>query len=268
MPDVAGSSPEGDENAIPHSRVTEMVDKAKQDMQTQLDSERQRSQSLQAQLAVAAVAKAGGAQDPQGPAKWTREALQAKVESSELTPEQAGAIWQKQEIEEKVTEQVAGVEQRLRAEQMQRSTATTLQSQVDAYKGSVPEVMNEGSEERDRLKSEYQWLLGQGYQQNLHTELLALRAAFGDVASRKNSKETTSQRPRSKEVAGSGGRRGKTPKVDNEGGSDIDLTDRQQSYYQHRVDAGQMTWKDIRERFARVSKRRAERPNQVLRHGT
>jgi hypothetical protein len=267
MADVPGSSPEDGENSIPHSRVQEMIEKAKGDMQTQLNAERQRSQGLQNALAGVAT-RGGGNGAPAGPAKWTRETLQAKVESNELTPEQAGAIWQKQEISDKVSEQVAGVEQRLRNEATQRSTATTLQSQVDEYKAVIPAVMEDDSEERDRLKSEYQWLIGQGYTQGLHTELLALRAAFGDPGSRKKSRETTSQRPKSREVAGSGGRRSSSGKTDNEGGSDIDLTDRQRAYYQHRVEANQMSWKDVRDRFARVAKRRAERPNQVLRHGS
>ncbi len=257
---------ESSEEVVTESRVSEMVADAKKDMEGQLATERVRSQRLETALATAAQApRQATAQAATAPAKWTRESLQKLVDSKDLTAEQAGAYWQQQEIDTRVTAKVAEAEARITQRMGQSAAATNLQTQVDAYKEVRPEIMTEGTPERESLKKEYQWLLTQGHQAGLHTELTALRSAFGEPLAR--STETTHQRKATRESSSSSdkGNRGSAQRAD---GGDIDITDRQRAHYQKRVDQRSMTWKEVRERVARVSKRRAERPNQVIPYGS
>ena len=264
MADNPATSSEGDEGSVTQARVAEMVSAAKQDMEGQLASERVRSQRLETALTTAAQG-ANRPAAPSEPAKHTRESLQKLVDSKDLTPEQAGAKWQEQEIDDRVTAKVAEAEQRIGTQLRQGVANSNLQTQVDEYKAAMPEVMNEGTTERESLKKEYQWLLSQGHQAGLHTELLALRSAFGEAKGR--STETTHQRGATRESSSSSGKgnRGSTAKAD---GGDIDLTDRQRVYYTKRVDGGVITWPQVRERFKRVMDRRRDNPNQVIPYGS
>ncbi len=58
---------------------------------------------------------------------------------------------------------------------------------IEAYRTLKPEMLQEGTPERERLKGEYKYLVEElGYPQNHATELAAARAAFGDLKALQN----------------------------------------------------------------------------------
>lgn len=107
--------------------------------------------------------------------EYTRAQLLAAVEEGQVSQAQADEIWERQ-IERRV-ERKMGEEIERRSVQSQRSTLVT--SELNRYKSAVPELLEDGSDVRQRVESEYTFLLSTGLNPGLETELAAVRAVLG-----------------------------------------------------------------------------------------
>lgn len=264
-----GAGPD-EATTIPRQTAEEMIAKAREDMQGQLQSERARSQRLEQALATAAASRGGG--EPGSGARaepeLTREALQARIDSKELTPEAAGELWQDNRIDQKVERRVREEAAKIAQQLQQQQRTTTVEEQLGEYKQARPDILKDGSDDRKVLEEQYGWLLKQGYLANKQTEVLACRMAFGEAkpAAREVTNEVRETNETRGASAGGGRRRGGSAKKDPL--ESLGLSDRQVDYYRSRIEKRQMTEKQVIERVKRVRSNREDKPNQVLRYGS
>lgn len=106
--------------------------------------------------------------------EYTWAELENFIVEGKLTRDQA------QDYKDQQTEK--RLRQKLEADQARRSTESQVLGQIEQYKQLIPDVMEHGSESRQRYETEYTYLVNTlGYPANYQTQLAATRAAFGDI---------------------------------------------------------------------------------------
>jgi hypothetical protein len=131
--------------------------------------------------------------------RYSTAQLQEAVDAGKIT--QAAALeiirlQERQDIE-------AQLEKKLQAKLEQSNASNRVQSKIDEYADRMPGLRRQGSEEWTKAAEAYRELIQDGHDEGLKTELAALRIAFPDGGKAKEApKETTAQRQRSVESAG------------------------------------------------------------------
>ena len=154
-----------------------------------------------------------------------RDELLAKVEAGDMSQAEADNIWQGQ-IESSVADQVEIVVK-------DTAAATKMQTELDQYEKTVPELSDESSELYAKVAKEYRYLTQTlGMPDVTSTTLAAVRSVVGPADSLK--KVTIKKNAGDGHFETGGGNDGKKP-----GGADkIVLTDRQKDHYRKCIDNG------------------------------
>lgn len=174
-PDVV-EQPEGsggeEPKTIPKERFDQVWARSKKDearvreLQSQLEREREERIRLEERAKIQ--------QEQQNQKEYTWAELENFIAEGKLTRDQA------QEYKDKQTEQ--RLERKFKAQHEQTSSNTEILNEIEQYKKHIPDVMEPGSESRQRYEQEYAYLVGKlKYPPNYATQLAATRAAFGDL---------------------------------------------------------------------------------------
>lgn len=168
------------------------------------------------------------------PNRYTRAQLSAAVEAEQISQSQADEFWDNQlsaDIESRVMSQVTTLND-------QNNLTNTLSSQINSYTDNVKGLMEEGSENRNKVTSEFNYLVSIGQPNDKTTELAALRSVFGDV---KKLKKEVDSRETHQEIGG-----GQVNEPEDKGIKS--LTQKQKNYYSKQIANGiYRDWKEVAE---------------------
>lgn len=163
--------------------------------------------------------KAGAGRKQEAPAErpkvYTKAELKAGVDGGQITQEQADDIWDTQR-EAQITARAETVALETVTRQ---ATKERIDADLKAYKRLKPDIMDKGSETREKIREEYQYLAGIGKPQDEATELAAIRAVLGPLAKLEKAASASRSQESHEETGGGGG--GERPK----GGSSKKLVD-------------------------------------------
>ncbi len=185
------------------------------------------------------------------PKAYTREELNALVDDGKLDRARADQIMDAQ-LERNVKERVSA--DVVSAMQTQRRDER-VQAELDRYLDVIPDVQTTGSEARQKVEQEFQYLVSLGDAPDKATELKALRSVFGPANKLQKSQPT---RETHQETGGS------TPDGDTGGQHDDDvpkgLTAAQRAYYKPLVERGMYKgWKAVTEELKHADQRLVKR---------
>lgn len=152
------------------------------------------------------------------PPEHTREELLTMVEDEKLTQVQADKLWEEQ-ITTNVTKKVLGAV-------AHRDSSKQVDQTLGEYKRLKPTLLKNGSEDREKVSREYEYLIGTGLPNSVATELAAVRNVFGPVENLKKKLDLETHQETG------GGSPPETVESDVAKG----LSTRQKKYYQKRID--------------------------------
>lgn len=168
-------------------------------------------------------------EERQPPKRYTRKELNTAVTAGTITQEQADDQFALQTRDEaREIAEAAAVSVVNGATQKER-----IDSDLAKYKRLAPEILDKGSDERQKIVTEFGELVRTGMPNNLATELAAIRAVMGPLEKLEKARGASRLVEHDEQGAGSGGRpgSGKTGKklVDQ-------LSPRQKAHYQKGID--------------------------------
>jgi hypothetical protein len=111
------------------------------------------------------------------PKRYTRQDLKAGVDAGQISQEQADDVWAKQVENDAVERATKAATDAV----SQRATKERIDTDIGSYKRLKPEIMENGSEVREKVREEYNYLVGLGAPGNTATELAAIRAVLGPL---------------------------------------------------------------------------------------
>jgi hypothetical protein len=227
--DTPGAPKEGD--WIPKVRFDEATSKLEAEnrrLGTTIQQEREERIRLEERLNNL---ESQPAQQPKQ--KYTRKQLRQAVDAGTITQDDMDDI-----LENQLRQEIQGEI---------RSTVTTASSEISRdnlvdteirrYKELVPNVLVQGSEERNRVEGEFRYLTGVGQdERSKTTELAALRAALGPVEKLRKTSELTPDRRETHQDVGGGG---DEPPAPDAGHAVLKkLNNDQKTYYKRQIDKG------------------------------
>lgn len=166
--------------------------------------------------------------------QYNRAELNALVDAEKISRDQADELWDKQ-LETRITNKLTThFDEKTQVETQTREVAEELKS----YKQLRPDVVVEGSPEREKVREEYRYLLSRGQPDSISTELLALRNIYGPHE--KLRRNSNVDRETHKETGG-----GSPPSQKKEGMPEMSAKER--DYYEPLVKNGMYTWKQVGE---------------------
>ncbi len=179
---------------------------------------------------------------------WTQ--LEAAIEEGKVTSAQA----KEYDRETLRKELQAEFERKLSETRDTDRRGSTVQSELDQYKQTVPSIVTRGTPERLKVEKEFSYLVSLGYDRNdLRTELLACRTVLGDVTTmkaRQAAQTTIGGRDTMQDVAGNN-----KPKTDEKDPLKT-LTGVERKHYQKRIDRGVYKgWSEVKEELQYVPPR-------------
>lgn len=229
-------------------RFNQVYARAK-DAEARLQSERERAARLEGELE--ALKRTPAKPEATTPPRYTASQLQAMIDEGKATVGQVLAYQEetlKQELQAQVDKKVS---ETLSTHQRGNS----VQQEIQEYRTLVPEALQHGTPENQRLVKEMNYLVSLGHDGNdQRTALIAARAAFGDPESIKT-KRAAKAIPNGRDTMQDTTQTGK--QKPNEKDPLKDLTARQRTHYQHMIDRGVYgSWKEVKEELAYVPKGR------------
>ena len=172
------TDPEGkvDENSIPKPRVDAMIAKATAEASARAEAAEKRAETETERRRDLEARNQPAATPPPPPEKpaLTRQEMQAGVDAGTIDQSQMDAELERQ-MEVRVKREVS-------SEQSVRERATKIGDEVDGYKERIPDLMDRTSDNHKRVRDEYAALRKLDYADDRSTELVALRAVFGDLS--------------------------------------------------------------------------------------
>jgi len=202
-----------------------------------VNAERGRVARLEAELAALRLAQQRQPEKDEEPAKrYTKAELNAAVSSQTITADQADEIWAKQIREDAKREVKAEVLGIVEANLAQERVGTDLEE----YKRLAPEIMEDGSETRQRVREEFDYLVSMGHAgkvedpKTLQTQLLAIRAVLGPIDKLRTAKSARRDTESHEETGGAsaGGQRRQAKSAWDS------LDKRQKDYYEAKIRDG------------------------------
>ncbi len=189
-----------------------------------------RAAERQGQIRELAAVKTEPKADP--PKELSAAELRQAVDEQRLTEDEAEAIKARQ-IEKRVT---AKVTEEVETTLARRNLGERVSSEMGRYKRAIPDLQDQDSATFGKVKTEFAYLTGQGYDANdPRTELIAVRAAFGDISQLekigKPGERETHQETGGGAEPGSQGAKDSWPK---------DMTADTKRYYQDQINQGVM----------------------------
>ena len=180
------------------------------------------------------VVAAADAPPPQP--EYTRAELGKAVEDGKITEIQAQDILDKQNdkktanlVKETVSTTIGNI-----------NRDQTVDSQIDAYSKLMPEVLAEGSDERQRVASQFSYFVSIGLPNDKSTELAALNSVYGSIDALKSSKGAAQEFDTQQETSGGGA------PAETVSGTTLKLSADERKHYQYLIDRGQYKdWKEV-----------------------
>lgn len=175
---AGGSSKDGSENddkPITAKQLKAALESQKRHYEGKLDGQRAEFEAFKA--------GAGGRREEvaEPPKRHTAADLKAAVEANQITQVQSDEIWAKQVKDEAGDE----AERRALAAVSRQTTKDRVDADLTKYKRLAPEIMDEGSDTRQKVREEFTALVETGMPargpQALATELAAIRAVLGPL---------------------------------------------------------------------------------------
>lgn len=243
---------QGSENQHPlepgGKRFNQVYARAK-DAEARLQSERERAARLEGELE--ALKRTPTEPKTATPPRYTAAQLQAMIDEGKATVGQVLA-YQEETLKKELA---AEVDKKVSETLSTHQRGSTVQTELNEYKTLVPEALQVGTPENQKVLKEFSYLVNLGYDRNdPRTEVLAARAAFGAVDSLKNklsAKAIPTGRDTMQDTTASG-----KPKP-SEKDPLKDLTARERQHYQHMIDRGVYSgWAEVKEELAFVPKAR------------
>ncbi|MHC4222991.1 MAG: hypothetical protein ACYSUN_03290 [Planctomycetota bacterium] len=232
------SEPGSEENRIPKSRVDEMVGKAKEETRAEGQRENDRlRQDLdqERRLRADAEARASARSEPK---PVTRSELTKMVEDGAITQPQMDAELDRQK---KLAED-ARIDARVEEAVTTRVVTGDLRAEQDRYIAARPDLEKRGSDDHQKAGVQMQQLLKEGHPDTLRTEVLALRMAFGPIASLERSPDERETHEDGGNVTETGERGTRTQR---DAGPPKELDARRRDYYNAEIARGVYTgWDD------------------------
>jgi len=171
----AGGSPEGgsenDDKPITAKQLKAALESQRRHYEGQLAGQRSEFEAFKE-----GVGKSQPAKD-EAPKRYTRQELKAAVDAGQISQEQSDDVWSRQ-LESDVTERATKA---ATDAVTQRSTKERIDFEVGSYKRLKPEIMENGSEVREKIREEFTYLVGLGSPKDQATELAAIRAVLGPL---------------------------------------------------------------------------------------
>jgi hypothetical protein len=224
------------------SLATERAERAK--LQAELDREKEERIRLEERSKTPA---------PPGEKVYTRPELDKMVDDGAITEATRDEYLQRQQAQQTSTQIQSEV-----SRQVNESTALTrVLSQIDRYQELIPDLMDEGSENRRRLKAEYSFIEDlEGKPDSVlavrKMELKAARAAFGPVDRIKETTAKTRDTHTETGGAGEGGERGGSV----EGQPAKGMTADEKTYYTYQIQQGiYKGWDEVNKEYGYKRKR-------------
>ena len=218
--------PPKDGSWIPKVRFDEAVNSIKDDLQ----KEREARIRLEEQVKV---------KTPE-PKKYSLADLNKLVDEGQITGEQRDQYFETQiskTIDERVDTLVSKKEQ-------EREKATRLKTEMDRYKSLIPDVMKQGSEDRQKVTNAFNRLVDMGSPNDARTELAALMSVYGPVEELEKRKSTMTRELRDKHQETGGGK----PPEPVSTGMLKTLSPREKAHYESMIQKGlYKDWKDVEE---------------------
>lgn len=117
---------------------------------------------------------------------YSRAELRKMVDEEQINQEQADSIIESQ-LEKKLEKKL---NERLDSATKEQTKGALVNQELARYQSVIPDLMNEGSDNRRRVAEEFSSLIAIGQPNSVATELAALRIVFGpvDKAERRNRK--------------------------------------------------------------------------------
>lgn len=229
-------------------RFNQVYARAK-DAEARLQSERERAARLEGELEALKRTPAKP-ETATTPPRYTAAQLQAMLDEGKATVGQVFA-YQEETLKQELQAQV---EKKVSETLSTHQRGNTVQQEIQEYRSLVPEALQAGTPENQRLVREMNYLVSLGHDGNdQRTALIAARAAFGDPESLKTkraAKAIPTGRDTMQDTTASG-----KPKP-SEKDPLKDLTARQRQHYQHMIDRGVYAgWAEVKEELAFVPKR-------------
>lgn len=228
-------------------RFSQVYARAK-DAEAKLQSEREQRARLEGELA--ALKRASAEPKAETAPRYTASQLQAMIDEGKATVGQVLA-YQEETIKKELA---ATVEKKVAETLSTQHQGSTVEQELQQYRKLVPEALQGGTPENQRLLREMNYLVSLGHNgEDKRTALIAARAAFGDPESLKTkraAKAIPTGRDTMQDTTASG-----KPKP-SEKDPLKDLTARQRTHYQHMIDRGVYSgWAEVKEELAFVPKR-------------
>lgn len=195
--DAGSGAPEGGEEGKDKSKDDSVP---KTQFLAAIKSANEKFDSMKAEL-EAKLEAAKASPKAEASKRYTRAELIAMVDSRQITQDQADAQLDYQSREDTKAE----------AQRVAIETVTSVQrkSYVDAeigrYKAVAPEILDEASETRERIKEEYNFLVGTlGDSNGLDTQLKAIRSVLGPVEKLERARNARASHESHRETGGGG----------------------------------------------------------------
>ena len=221
---------QGDDDVVPKSQFLAAIHSANE-----------KYSALEARLN--AVIEAGQKKADPPPKHYTRTELNAAVQANQITQEAADQVWDDQ-IRAEARSEAATVSTEIvtRAQRKER-----VDSDISRYVALTPDVMVQGSETREKVAKEYNFLVSLGDPKTPETELKAMRAALGPIESLELAHSGTTRHETHRETGDAGGSGGKP------GGKKFEdtLSQREKAHYQKGIDSGRYKgWDEVKAELA------------------
>lgn len=224
-PDGDGKPKDG-EKVIPESRLKAALSNQRVSYEQKLNALRDELEAFKAGMKAATPEK-----KPDAPKRYTRAELKVAVDANQITQEQADDILDRQlkaEAKEEATrEALAVVSERQKKERVE--------TEIAKYRRLKPEVMERGSEVRQRVAEEYRSLVEAGSPETEATELAALKVVLGPVEKLEKAAGARRSADHDEQGGGNDGR----PKQKSGGKLVDNLPARDKDFYQKQIDRGE-----------------------------
>jgi hypothetical protein len=189
---------------------------------------------------LAAFKEGVGQRQVEKPKVYSKTELKAAVEAGQISQEQADEVWDRQRDSQ--------IREAARTEALEavkgQSTKERIDDAISKYRQLKPEIMERGSETRERISEEYKYLVSAGSPESVATELAAIRAVLGPLE--KLEKAASARRSADHEQQGGGSGDGK-PKGGGSSKKLVDhLKDDAKEYYERGIKGGRYKgWDDV-----------------------
>jgi len=189
--------------------------------------------------AVAAARQTVDNNTPSEPPVYSRAQLEQAVEQAKITQAEADALWDAQQARQ--TEKL--VKETVHNTIQQTQQLSAVETRINEYAAIKPDVLKEGTPERERVKAQYDYLVSIGQPKTRSTELAALGMVFGSIEALKAAHSASRDEETHMEIGGG------SPGSNGGGSADgpkTKLSARERAHYQALIDRGIYTgWEQV-----------------------